>query len=39
MNGEDKHHKSHNKIDAMKDIDFVPSNAQIRAPRSFIVCV
>ena len=28
-NGENKHHKSHNKIDAMKD----------RAPRSFIVCV
>ena len=28
VNGEDKHHKSHNKIDAMKDIDFVPSNVQ-----------
>ena len=28
MNGEDKHHKSHNKIDAMKDIDSVPSNVQ-----------
>ena len=26
--GEDKHHKSHNKIDAMKDIDSVPSNVQ-----------
>ena len=23
-----KHHKSHNKIDAMKDIDSVPSNVQ-----------
>ena len=28
MNGEDKHHKSHKKIDAMKDIDSVPSNVQ-----------
>ena len=28
MNGEDKHHKSHNKIDVMKDIDAVPSNVQ-----------
>ena len=28
MNGEDKHHKSRNKIDAMKDIDSVPSNVQ-----------
>ena len=28
VNGEDKHHKSHNKIDAMKDIDAVPSNVQ-----------
>ena len=26
--GEDKHHKSHNEIDAMKDIDSVPSNVQ-----------
>ena len=26
--GENKHHKSHNKIDAMKDIDSVPSNVQ-----------
>ena len=25
---DDKHHKSHNKIDAMKDIDAVPSNVQ-----------
>ena len=39
VNGEDKHHKSHNKIDAMKDIDAVPSNVQIRASRGFIVCV
>ena len=28
VNGEDKHHKSHNKIDAMKDIDSIPSNVQ-----------
>ena len=28
MNGENKHHKSHNKIDAMKYIDSVPSNVQ-----------
>ena len=28
VNGEDKHQKSHNKIDAMKDIDSVPSNVQ-----------
>ena len=27
-NGENKHHKSHNKIDAIKDIDSVPSNVQ-----------
>ena len=26
LNGEDKHHKSHKKIDAMKDVDSVPSN-------------
>ena len=28
VNGEDKHQKSHNKIDAMKDIDSVLSNVQ-----------
>ena len=28
VNGEDKHQKSHNKIDAMQDIDSVPSNVQ-----------
>ena len=28
VNGEDKHHKSHNKIDVMKDIDSVLSNVQ-----------
>ena len=28
VNSENKHHKSHNKIDAMKDIDSVPSNIQ-----------
>ena len=28
VNGEDKHHKSHNKIDLMQDIDSVPSNVQ-----------
>ena len=28
VNGENKHHKSHNKIDVMKDNDSVPSNVQ-----------
>ena len=28
VNGENKHQKSHNKIDAMQDIDSVPSNVQ-----------
>ena len=28
MSGEDKHHKSQNKIDVMRDIDSVPSNVQ-----------
>ena len=28
VNGENKHHKSHNKIDVMQDIDPVPSNVQ-----------
>ena len=28
VNGANKHHKSHNKIDAMQDIDSVPSNVQ-----------
>ena len=28
VNGKNKHHKSHMKIDAMKDIDSVPSNVQ-----------
>ena len=28
VNGEDKHHKSRNKIDVMQDIDSVPSNVQ-----------
>ena len=28
MIGEDKHHKSQNKIDVMQDIDSVPSNVQ-----------
>ena len=28
VNGEDKHHKSHKKIDATRDIDAVPSNVQ-----------
>ena len=28
VNGENKHQKSHNKIDAMQDIDAVPSNVQ-----------
>ena len=28
VNGEDKHHKSHDKIDVTRDIDAVPSNVQ-----------
>ena len=28
VNGKNKHHKSHNKIDTMQDIDSVPSNIQ-----------
>ena len=28
LNGEDKHHKSHKKIDVMQDIASVPSNVQ-----------
>ena len=28
VNGENKHHKSHNKIDVMQDIDSVPSHVQ-----------
>ena len=28
VNGEDKHHKSQNKIDVMRDIDSVPSYVQ-----------
>ena len=31
-----KHHKSHNKIDVMKDIDAVPSNAQSARPEAFL---
>ena len=38
MNGEKKHHKSQNKIDAMKDIDLVPSNVQ-SASREALVYV
>ena len=32
VNGEDKHHKSHNKIDVMKEFDAVPS--QMSNPRA-----
>ena len=28
VNGENKHHKSHHEIDAIQDIDSVPSNVQ-----------
>ena len=28
VNGKNKHHKSHNQIDVMKDIDDIPSNVQ-----------
>ena len=34
-----KRHKSQKKIDVMKDIDYVPSNVQSLASRSFMVCV
>ena len=34
-----KHHKSHKKIDVMKDIDAVSFKCPILASRSFIVCV
>ena len=39
VNGEDKHHKSYNKIDAMQDIDSVLSNVQSARQEAFIVCV
>ena len=29
MNDDHKHHKSHNRIDVMKDIDAVPSNVKL----------
>ena len=37
-NDENKHHKSHNKIDVMKDIDCVPSNVQ-SARQQALLCV
>ena len=36
VNGENKHHKSHNKIDAMQDIDSVPSNVQSASQEAFL---
>ena len=36
--GENKHHKSHNKIDVMQDIDSVPSNVQ-SACQEALLCV
>ena len=36
VNGEDKDHKSHNKIDAMKDIDSVPSNVKSARPEALL---
>ena len=36
VNGEDKHHKSHKNIDAMKDIDSVPSNVQSARQKAFL---
>ena len=39
MNGENKHHKSHNKIDAIQDIDSVPSNVQsASAKKLYCMC-
>ena len=34
-----KHHKSHNKIDVMKDIDFISSNVHSSRQEAFVVCV
>ena len=34
-----KHHKSHNKIDVMKDIDSVPSNVQSARQEALLYCV
>ena len=40
VNGENKHHKSHYKIDAMEDVDAVHSNVQsARQEASLCVCV
>ena len=38
VNGENKRHKSHNKIDAIEDIDSVPSNVQ-SARQEALLCV
>ena len=38
MNGEEKHHKPHKKIDVMKDIDAVLSNVQ-SARQEALLCV
>ena len=34
-----KHHKSHNKIDVMKDIDCVPSNVQFSHQEALCACL
>ena len=40
VNGDHKHHKSHNKIDVMKDIDDVPSNVQsARQEKLYCMCL
>ena len=36
VNGRNKHHKSHNKIDVMQDIDSVPSNVQSASQESLL---
>ena len=36
VNGENKHHESHSKINAMKDIDVVPSNVQSASREAFL---
>ena len=34
-----KHHKSHNKIDVIEDIDFVPSNVQSAIAKLYCMCL
>ena len=36
---DDKHHKSHNKIDAIKDIDSVPQMSNPRVKKLYCMCL